>query len=152
MDDLTFKIFKLSASGFCCTQVMMKLALEEEEKENHDLIRAVQGLCKGIGGNQKTCGVLTGGVGILGLYAGKGRKEEYSNEHFSRMIDEFCQWFEIEFGSLDCQDLIGVTSFKDGDQTYQVKCGDILAKSYLKVCEMLFEYGFDYGNRENDND
>lgn len=152
MDDLTYRIFKLSASGFCCTQVMLKLALEDEEGENHDLIRAVQGLCKGIGGTQKTCGVLTGGIGILGLYAGKGKETEYSHEHFSRMIDEYCEWFEVEFESLDCQDLIGVTSFDAGDQTYQVKCGDILRKSYMKVCEILFDYGFEYGSRESDDE
>lgn len=148
MDELTFKMFKLSASGFCCTQVMLKLALDDEEKENEDLIRAVQGLCKGIGDSQKTCGVLTGGIGILGLYAGKGNAKEYSHADFSRMIHDFSQWFLYEFGSQECEELIGVTNYEEDGQTYPVKCGDILMKSYLKVCDILSEYGFEYGNRE----
>ncbi|TCO71823.1 DVU_1555 family C-GCAxxG-C-C protein [Marinisporobacter balticus] len=148
MDDLAFKIFKLSASGFCCTQIMLKLALDEEETKNHDLIRVAHGLCKGIGSTQKTCGVLTGGIGILGLYAGKGHEEEYTQENFSRMMDTFCEWFESEFGSTECIDLIGVTEFENGDQSYQVKCGDILVKSYMKVYEVLSEYDYEYGSRE----
>jgi C_GCAxxG_C_C family probable redox protein len=148
MDDLTFRIFKLSAAGFCCTQIMLKLALEDEGTENDDLIRAVQGLCKGIGESQKTCGVLSGGVGILGLYAGKGNEREYSKENFSQMLDEYCEWFENEFGTTECQQLIGVTKFESGDQSYQVKCGDIMVKSYTKIYEILSEYGYEYGNRE----
>ena len=63
-------------------------------------------------------------------------------------MDEFCQWFESEFGTTECVDLIGVTQFEDGDQTYPVKCGDILVKSYMKVYEILSEYDYEYGNRE----
>lgn len=148
MDDLAFKIFKLSTAGFCCTQVMLKLALDEEGTENNDLIRAVQGLCKGIGESQKTCGVLIGGIQILGLYAGKGNEKEYMKENFSHMIDEFCQWFEEEFGSTECEQLIGLTKFESGDQSYQVKCGDMLLKSYMKVYEILSDNDYEFGNRE----
>ncbi len=149
MNDLAFKIFKLSASGFCCTQIMLKLALDEEETENNDLIRAVNGLCNGIGGTQKTCGVLSGGIGILGLYAGKGSEREYARENFSRMMHEFLEWFEGSFESLECEQLIGLTKFEDGDQSYQVKCGDMLVKSYTKICEILSEYDYEIGSRES---
>ena len=148
MDDLAFEIFKLSAAGFCCTQIMLKLALNEEETQNDDLIRAAHGLCKGIAGTQKTCGVISGGIGIFGLYAGKGSEQDYSKENFSRMMEQYCQWFESEFESTECEDLIGLTKFEDGDQRYQVKCGEILVKSYMKVCEILSEYNYEYGNRE----
>lgn len=148
MDDLTFRIFKLSAAGFCCTQIILKLALDDEGTENDDLIRAAQGLCKGIGNTQKTCGVLSGGIGVLGMYAGKGNEREYSKENFSRMIQYYCEWFEEEFGATDCQQLIGVTKFETEDQSYQVKCGDIMVKCYSKIYEILSEYGYEYGNRE----
>lgn len=148
MEDLAFRIFKLSASGFCCTQIMLKLALEDEESENNDLIRAVQGLCKGIGNSQKTCGVLSGGVGVLGLYAGKGNEKEFAKDNFSHMLDKYCEWFEDEFKTTECQQLIGITKFESEDQSYQVKCGDIMVKSYAKIYEILSEYGYEYGSRE----
>lgn len=149
MDDTAFKIFKLSASGFCCTQIMMRLALDEEEKENMDLIRAVNGLCKGIGDAQKTCGVLTGGIGIIGLYAGKGEEREYTKEGYSLMLDEYLEWFDEAFESTQCLDLIGVTKFTDANnQSYMVKCGDILMKSYYKIQGILTEHGYEFGSRE----
>ncbi len=148
MEELAFRIFKLSAAGFCCTQIMLKLALEDEESENNDLIRAVQGLCRGIGSSQKTCGVLSGGVGVLGLYAGKGNEREFAKNNFSRMLEEYCNCFEEEFKTTECQQLIGVTKFESEDQSYQVKCGDIMVKSYAKIFEILSDYGYEYGSRE----
>ncbi|NLO25193.1 MAG: C_GCAxxG_C_C family protein [Clostridiales bacterium] len=150
MNDTAFKLFRLSSSGYCCTQIMLKLALDEEEKENEDLLRAVSGLCRGIGGRQKTCGVLTGGLGILGLYAAKGKEAEYPEPNYSDMTKEYLEWFENEFGSEECRDIIGVVSFDDdtGSNAYSVKCGDILLKSYEKVVEILRENDYEYGSRE----
>ncbi|MEW9122293.1 MAG: DVU_1555 family C-GCAxxG-C-C protein [Thermotaleaceae bacterium] len=150
MDETTFKILKRVSTGFCCTQVMIKLALEAEEKENEDLIRAVSGLCKGIGGRQKTCGVLTGGIGILGLYAGKGNEMEYSKENYGSMVEEYMDWFENQFKSTECIDIIGVYSFADDSRNmdYNIKCGDILLRSYERIQEILLEHDYEFGSRE----
>ncbi|HOR84929.1 MAG TPA: C-GCAxxG-C-C family protein [Bacillota bacterium] len=150
MNDMAFKLFKLSSSGFCCTQIMLKLALDEEKKENEDLLRAVRGLCMGIGGRQKTCGVLTGGLGIIGLYAAKGKDTEHSKQDYSDMVKEYTEWFENEFGSEECKDIIGIYNFAGdaGGSGYMVKCGDILMKSYEKAVEILAEHGYEYGSRE----
>jgi C_GCAxxG_C_C family probable redox protein len=150
MDELSYRILNLTNKGYCCSQIMLKLALEEEEKENPDLIRAVNGLCNGIGNEQKTCGVLTGGIGILGLYAGKGEDQDYAKTGYSSMIRQFIEWFESEFNSLDCSDLIGFTKFTDDhDQSYLMKCGNILTKSYFKIRQILEEYGYEFGDRDD---
>lgn len=150
MNDIAFRAFKLASCGFCCTQIMIKLALDDEENENNDLIRALNGFCMGIGGNQKTCGVLTGGIAILGLYAGKGNEMEFAHENFNHMVNEYVEWFENEFNSTECMDIIGVYSFKDekSNENYMIKCGDILLKSYEKAQEILSKYDYEYGSRE----
>ena len=150
MDDLGFQMFKLTNAGYCCSQIMMKMALDAEEKENVDLLRALNGLCMGIGSAQKTCGVLSGGIAIFGLYAGKGNDTEHPKPGFSVMVDEFSEWFEDEFGSTQCQDIIGVCSVTDfqSNQEYRLKCGDILMKSYEKIQEILQENNFEFGSRE----
>ncbi|SMP51883.1 DVU_1555 family C-GCAxxG-C-C protein [Anoxynatronum buryatiense] len=149
MNEIEIKMFQLVNAGFCCTQVMMKLALEEEEKENEDLIRAVGGLCKGIGGRQKTCGVLTGGIAIIGLYAGKGNVAEYPQSNYGSMVEDYINWFEEVFKSLECMDIIGVHNFTDHENNvYPLKCGDILVKSYVKLQEILKDYDYEYGCRE----
>lgn len=147
LGDTAFNIFKLSAQGYCCTQIMLKMALDEEGKENEDLIKSVNGLCNGIGGNQRTCGVLIGGVMILGLYGGKSGAEHYKS-NYGDMVHEFIDWFEEEFESIDCMDLIGVTKFEKGDTSYMLKCGDLIIKSYDKVIEILNENGYEFGDRE----
>ena len=150
MNDTVFKLFKLSSSGYCCTQIMLKLALDAEGKENADLLRAVSGLCRGIGGRQKSCGVLTGGLGILGLYGAKGEDTEFPKQNYSKMTEEYMEWFVEEFGSEECRDIIGVYNFADdtGRDGYMVKCGDILLKSYEKVIEILMDNGYEYGSRD----
>lgn len=150
MNDTAFRIFKLAAAGFCCTQIILKLALEDEEKENPDLIKAVNGFCAGIGYSKKTCGVLTGGIAVLGLYAGKGEAREIYKENYNAMMKEYMDWFEEEFESTECGDIIGIQSISDdaGNITYPVKCGDILQKSYEKVQEVLFKNGYEYGDRD----
>ena len=150
MDESGFQMFKLTNAGFCCAQIMVKMALDAEGGENADLLRAINGFCMGIGSTQKTCGVLSGGIAVLGLYAGKGTDTEYPKQEFSAMVDEFTGWFENEFGSTQCQDIIGVCTVTDfqSHQEYRLKCGDILLKSYQKIQEILQQNNFEFGSRE----
>lgn len=148
--ETAFKVFKLSAQGYCCTQIMLKMALEEEGIENYDLIKSANGLCNGIAGRQKTCGILLGGIMIIGLYAGRGKDEEYYNENYGDMVHEFTDWFEEEFESIDCIDIIGVNKFDDGENKYMLKCGDIIIKSYEKVIEILSKNDYEFGVRDNE--
>ena len=147
MDDLSLRLFQLSTKGFCCAQIMYKLALEDEGLENDDLIRAAQGLCRGIADTQKTCGVLTVGIGVLGLYGAKGNEEEAAKENFLQMIQEYHAWFKAEFGSTKCVTLIGERDFASGDQSFKPICAEIIKKAYVKVYEILQEHGYEYGNR-----
>lgn len=149
MDNTAFKMFLLVNAGYCCTQIMVKMALDEEEKANEDLLRAVNGLCMGIGSTQKICGVLTGGIAILGLYAGKGKDREYPNAEYSSMVDEYSEWFESEFGSTECSDIIGVCTITDytTNEEYRMKCANLMVKSYEKIQEILGSHGFEFGCR-----
>ncbi|WP_024955570.1 DVU_1555 family C-GCAxxG-C-C protein [Sulfurospirillum arcachonense] len=148
MDDLSMRLFRLSTEGFCCAQIMYKLCLEDEGIQNDDLIKSAQGLCRGIADTQQTCGVLSGGIGVLGLYAAKGKEGESEKENIKEMIAEFHEWFKKEFGSTQCVDLIGVKDFYGSDQSYKPICADMLQKAYIKVCEILLNHGYEYGNRE----
>ena len=149
MDDLSLRLFKLSSSGFCCSQIMYKLALEDEGTTNDDLVRSAQGLCRGIADTQKTCGVLIGGIGVLGLYAAKGHEGEDANADFTQMTHELHEWFKTEFGATECCALIGERDFHSLDISYKSICADMIQKAYVKVYEILQEHGYDYGNREH---
>lgn len=150
MDDIAFRIFQLASQGYCCTQIMVKIILEQEEKENIDLVKAVNGLCGGVGFSQGICGVVTGGICILGLYSGKGKDDEYRKEDFSEMMNEYIEWFEEEFGSKDCIDIVGdgLKIVNQGETSYPVKCGEIIEKGFIKVWQIMDEHNYELGERE----
>jgi C_GCAxxG_C_C family probable redox protein len=149
LNDKTFDVFKMVSEGFCCSQIMLKLALELEEKENADLLRVMGGLCNGIGESQKTCGVLSSGIGIIGLYAGKGNVKEYPENNYGSMVREFYSWFEDHFDSSECIDIVGVREFITNTRIgYPIKYGDILLESFEKIGEIIDENGYTFGNRE----
>lgn len=150
MDELGFQMFKLTNAGYCCSQIMVKMALDAEGRENADLLRAINAFCRVVGSMPRTCGVLNGGIAVLGLYAGKGTDAEYPKEEFTGMVDEFTDWFENQFGSTQCQDLIGVSSITDlqSNQQYRLKCGNILIDSFQKIQQILQENNFELGSRD----
>ncbi|MDT3701296.1 MAG: C-GCAxxG-C-C family protein [Thermincola sp.] len=131
----SFHLFKLAAQGFCCSQILLILALEAQGKENPDLVRAMEGLCGGLGRAGKTCGALTGGTCLLGLQAGRGLATEPPSRHLNEMVKELVEWFEKEFNSLECADILDGTL--DADAAYPVKCGQIVMGVYHKVQEIL---------------
>jgi len=140
MDDIMFRLMELKAKGYYCSQIMMLLALENQEKDNPDLIRAMAGLAFGVGIGE-ICGAITGGACILSLYAGKGLEEEQEDSRLMGMLHELGDWFQEtyggQFGGISC-DVISEEGAKRTE-----RCGPLVAATYQKVLEILLENGFD---------
>jgi C_GCAxxG_C_C family probable redox protein len=135
-----FRMMELNRQGFKCSQILLTLGLEARGKKNPDLVRAMTGLCGGIGFSGKICGSLTGGVCLLGLFAGKGAPEEEEHEKFLLMVEELLHWFENEiaesYGGINCEEIIGEDL---ASRTPNPKCGKIVAGTFEKVKEILDE-------------
>lgn len=144
MTQNAFTMYKLASQGYCCSQILILMDLENKEIENYDLVRAMAGLCMGTGGSGKTCGIITGGACLMGLYAGKGTPEETNDYNLSKMIMEYIQWFEEENNGFDCDEIVGVDVLEDirTNMAYPVKCGNLMTKSYRKIFEILKKYGY----------
>lgn len=136
MNDNFFKMIEMTQQGFYCSQILIKLGLEKQGKENEDLVRAMAGLAGGLGFTGKTCGTLTGGVCLLALFAGKGTPEEREDPRLNLMINELVQWFEEEFGSLyggiDCRNIL-----QEDERNRLQRCPQIVDRTYGKVMELL---------------
>ena len=149
MEDLLFRMLQLSHQGYCCSQILIILALETQEKTNHDLVRSLAGLCNGIGHSGQICGALSGGACVLALYAGKGTEAEREDERFMLMNEELTEWFKEKgeiYGSIQCDDITGVSTGKSPDLS---RCGNIVAETYIKVAEILTANGFDMASDRN---
>ena len=140
MDDVMFRMMELKSKGFYCSQIMMLLALENQDKTNEDLIRSMAGLAFGVGIGD-VCGALTGGACILSLYAGKGTEEEEEHYRLMGMLHELGDWFRETFagqyGGISC-DAIS----EDGSLRNE-RCGGVVAATYQKVIEILVTNEFD---------
>lgn len=146
MDDLE-RMREMKAEGFYCSQILMKLGLELQGKENPDLVRAVHGLAGGLGFSGELCGALSGGATLLGLYAGKGLPEEEQDPRLDFMITDLVKWFKQEYGetygSIRCEDIVG-----DSGKNMATRCPLIVAGTFQRVKELLVENGFDLAGPE----
>ena len=141
MDDLE-QMMEFKTQGFSCSQVILKMALEMQGKENPDLIRAMQGLAGGLGYTGDVCGGLTGAVCMLGLYAGRGLPEEEDEPRLMFMIEDLLKWFKQEYGvpcgGIHCENLVG----QDRKKVAEI-CPNLIAATYQRAKELLVENGFD---------
>jgi C_GCAxxG_C_C family probable redox protein len=142
MNDLDLRMIELAGQGFYCSQILLILGLEAQDKQNPDLIRAMNALVGGLGLSGDICGSLTGGACLLGLYAGRGTPEEEEDPKLNIMISELVNWFTQKYsalyGGIHCDNIL------EGDPTNQrTRCPGIVAKTYQKVKSLLLENGFD---------
>ncbi len=139
MNDTFLQMVKLKSKGFCCSQIILILALEAQGKNNPDLVRSMSGLCFGINTGE-VCGALTGGACLLSLYAGKGTGEEAPDDRHIMMVVEFTDWFrkaaDDVYGGTRCDDIL--EKFPDRSM-----CRQIVVDTWEKCMEILVTHGFD---------
>jgi C_GCAxxG_C_C family probable redox protein len=144
MDDASFQVLRLARQGYSCSQILVMLAMELQDRTNPDLVRAMAGLGHGLGHSGEVCGVLTGGCCLIALYTGKGSGEESEDERFMLMVSELVEWFRETVGGrrggIRCCDILGEGHAGAPDLS---GCGDMVLETYGKVMEILTENGID---------
>ena len=140
MDDAALRILQLSGQGYCCSQIMIKLSLEDMGEENIPLVRAMAGLCEG-SGTGDLCGVASGAACVMALYAAKGSTEEQTLECYPLLLAQFMEWFKQSastWGGIRCEDIV---IFQGGRKPE--RCGDIMLRAREAVLGILAENGID---------
>lgn len=139
MEEL-MRMIELQRQGLYCSQILVSMGLQDQDKDNPDLVRAVQALAGGIGFSQDTCGALTGGACLLGLYAGTGPRE-VDDPRLIQMVQALVDWFREgvgqQYGDTTCKAIVE-GNFNNAPS----RCPGIVAKTYQKARELLAENGF----------
>ena len=117
------KLFTLKMNGYCCSQIVMQIGLEQLGRENEDLVEAMAGLCDGAKCGS-ICGAASAAVCLLYLADGKMAERE--------LIQEYYDWFEDAFGALECDEILG-----DDPMAKLEKCPMIVESTLLKLEELL---------------
>lgn len=142
LDERSLRMMQLAGQGFCCSQILALLALEQAGRGNPDFVRAMAGLCHGMSDCDGPCGVLTGGACLLGLFAGKGEPDEIADERLPLMLESFRDWFGeavAAYGGITCGSIAG----GDCRTPDPARCGTLLAGAYARLLEILAENGID---------
>lgn len=141
MDDVRFEMMDLSQKGYYCSQIILRLGLEAQGKQDPDLIRAAAGLALGAGDDAGTCGALTGAACLIALHGGKGQDSETEADEFWLMLAELWEWFRVGVGAVHGGVACGQI-LSDGGSPKE-RCGPLIADAYTKVIEILTKHGFD---------
>ncbi|NLX18091.1 MAG: C_GCAxxG_C_C family protein [Desulfobulbus sp.] len=137
-DDL--RIMQLAAEGLCCSQIMIRLALDDMGEENIPLVRSMAGLCEGAG-EGGLCGVASGAVCVLALYAAKGSATEEMLPCYPVLVSQFMEWFKgtsTTWGGIRCEDIVA----HNGGIQPQV-CGNIMLRARETLIQLLVENNID---------
>ena len=146
MTDVFLKMLELAQAGFYCSQILLIIGLEAQGKENPDLVRAMSGLIGGMGFSGRTCGALTGGACLIGLYAGKGTAEEMEDSRLNDMVRALVEWFEQEassqYNGTACNDIL-----ENNPMNRMARCPQLVQNTLGKVEEILAANGYDLSGR-----
>ena len=133
-------IMLLTRKGYCCSQIMALLMLREMGRENPELVRAMGGLCYGMGYSGDTCWALAGGACLISLLAGKGADDQSEKAPVPLMLTELVDWFrgrtEAPYGSMKCDDILAASPDKSA-------CLELVSKTYDKVLSILAAHGLE---------
>ncbi|MGE4298484.1 MAG: DVU_1555 family C-GCAxxG-C-C protein [Desulfovibrionaceae bacterium] len=144
MDDTALRMMQMAASGLCCSQIMIALALDAQDRDNPDLVRAMAGLCNGMGDCSEACGALAGGSCVIALYAARGAAHETEHERYALMAAELADWFRDTvgkaYGGVRCCQILGN---EDCGQPHRERCGGIVARTFGRCLEILAANGID---------
>ena len=107
-------------------------------QDNPELVKALMGLCGGVGFSGGCCGCMTAGTCMISYLTGKGSDAEQESADHKPMMKEFTEWFKErmvpEFGSINCCDVIHFDPAKRIEM-----CPPIIADTYEKCVELLQE-------------
>ncbi len=140
MNDDSIRIMHLGSQGFCCSQILALLALEDMGLEEANLVRAMGGLCEGMGQGE-ICGVATGAACVLALYAGKGRADEQPLDTLPAMLAAFMGWFAEQvqnWGGIRCEDITLASGGRN-----EAHCAGIMQQAREVLLAILDEQGLD---------
>jgi C_GCAxxG_C_C family probable redox protein len=145
MSNENFRVAELALKGYKCSHILVQIGLDAQEKTNPDLLRAMSGLANGMGSGL-TCGALSGGCCLIGLYAGTDHQGSDEKSRLPLMLEEYVEWFSEEagqrFGGIDCK-----TIMQDDPRLRNERCPGLILDAVLKAKEILEANGFELDGR-----
>ena len=131
-------------SGFNCCQSILSTYCEEFGLDRTLALKMATAFGGGMMNLSKTCGVITGGLMVIGLKMGRTEADDlFSKEKTYDFAREFYELFKERHGSTDCKDLVGIDrSTEEGlklaqtSDVFEKRC-PIFIKDAIEILEDL---------------
>ncbi|MEO1822273.1 C-GCAxxG-C-C family protein [Dehalococcoides mccartyi] len=107
MSDIAVSAQILHEKGFNCAQSLLAAFAPSLGIETGTALKLASAFGGGMAARGDTCGVISGGLMVIGLKFGQASVEDKAaREKCNRLGREFLKQFEAEFGATACRDLI----------------------------------------------
>ena len=155
MNPLLLDILPLLREKYCCSQILILMALHARGEENSGLIRALWGLCEGMAQGGQSCGLLSGGVCLLSYLAGRSGPNDEAHPMALPLINGYVTWFvsrTAPCGGTSCPQVaawLGTSAGRPEPESGAPDmelCGELLAECWEKLLELLAVYDIDISN------
>ena len=133
------KAFDYFQSGFHCAESISQAVVDVRgsELDGREAQRFAAGFQGGIGGtHEDICGALAGGIVAIGCLRGR-REAGQDNQEVKELATEFRRRFVAEFGSSNCQVILGRLSEREDG----FDCKKLTAVAAGLLSEVLTERG-----------
>lgn len=147
MNPILFDLLPHVRKGECCSQLLLRLALQTSGEDNPALVRAMWGFCQGLVQNGQTCGVLLGGVAVLAYYAGLGPNGWHPMA--VPLLGDYVDWFnslEVCANGNTCPAVASALTGTDcglSPPADMTPCADLIALAWEKIVELAAGYAID---------
>ena len=127
--DIKERVIGEKLKGHCCSESIMAMFLEDTDKNNDDLIKAMGAFCGGMR-EGLVCGALAAAVSVI--FTAAENYDQARNDLHPVMM----KWFLDSYGSHCCADILA------GDETRKLTlCPIIVEETYRKLTELLEDAG-----------
>ena len=104
------RAIQLSGQGYNCAQAVACTFTDILDIDEQTLFKLSEGLGRGMGGMDGTCGALSGAILVLSLLNSSGDIKHPTKEKTYVQVKEIFDRFVKEIGSSVCRDIKGVDS------------------------------------------
>lgn len=125
-------------SGLYCAESVLKVITDEEGISSPLLPGIATGFCSGMSRTCNTCGALTGGILALNVVYGRKSSDDTVEKNY-KAVQNLVSEFEKEFGTFNCQELLGCDLGSDeGQESFNSNNLHLKCREYTgKATEMV---------------
>jgi C_GCAxxG_C_C family probable redox protein len=137
----TERALKYFDQGFSCSQSVLSAFSPVFGLNRTQALRIASAFGGGICRRGDLCGAITGGLMVIGLKHGRARANDVTaKEKTYRLAQRFMRWFERQYGTLLCRELIGVDlskSEKRRSRSHADICREIVQATQAYLYRLL---------------